>query len=158
MCLYYQHQESPVHLLAWSNTLKSCNRPHFVYSSLYLLHPFQVLLSVLMSTWVESGVIDKGDIQNVQGWRSQNSFGNHCNRPQFMWEKVVYFSVSMGKTNQVWFSGENELKSERCKQILILDFYYFFRSWVLKLGSAEFSLNTPVLKYLCLKPLLFRCV
>ncbi len=40
---------------------------HILYVSLYLTHPLQVLQS-LMSWWVESGVIDEGDIQNVQGW------------------------------------------------------------------------------------------
>ncbi len=33
----------------------------------YLTHLFHVLQSLLTSWWVESGVLDKGDIQNVQG-------------------------------------------------------------------------------------------
>ncbi len=40
----------------------------FHHISLYLTHPFQVLPSLLMSSWVELGVIDEGDIQNMQGW------------------------------------------------------------------------------------------
>ncbi len=39
---------------------------HFVCLP-FQTHPVQVLQSLLMSWWVESGVSDKGDIQNVQG-------------------------------------------------------------------------------------------
>ncbi len=39
---------------------------HFVCVP-YQTHPIHVLQSLLTSWWVESGVLDKGDIQNVQG-------------------------------------------------------------------------------------------
>ncbi len=42
---------------------------HILYVSLFLTHALQVLLPPLMSWWVESGVIDEGEIQIVQGWR-----------------------------------------------------------------------------------------
>ncbi len=39
---------------------------HFVYIP-YQTHPMHVLQSLLTSWWVESGVLDKSDIQNAQG-------------------------------------------------------------------------------------------
>ncbi len=36
-------------------------------------HPIQFLQSLLMSWWVESGVLDKGDIQKVQGRRASRT-------------------------------------------------------------------------------------
>ncbi len=47
------------------------------YSPMSDTHPFKVLELLLMSWLVESGVIDKGDMQNVQCWGgSRNEFGN----------------------------------------------------------------------------------
>ncbi len=45
---------------------------HFV-SLPYQTHPNHVLQSLLMSWWVESGVLDKGDTQNVQGYGSSRT-------------------------------------------------------------------------------------
>ncbi len=58
----------------------SPNAAHFA-CLLCLTHPVQVLELLLMSWWTESGVIDKGDMQNVQYWGgSRNEFGNHWSK------------------------------------------------------------------------------
>ncbi len=52
---------------------QTCPRPrgplalHILYVSLIIRHPIQFLQSLLTRWWVESGVLDKGDIQKVQG-------------------------------------------------------------------------------------------
>ncbi len=63
------------------------NTAHFA-CLLCLTHPFQVLELLLMSWWVESGVIDKGDMQNVQCWGgSRNEFGKTWSGPM---ERYMY--------------------------------------------------------------------
>ncbi len=57
----------------WSNSVVlkpvlEYHHPCTFCMSPYLTHLFQVLQSLLMSSRVESGVIDEGDIQNMQGW------------------------------------------------------------------------------------------
>ncbi len=46
----------------------------------YQTHLIQVLWSLWMSWWVESGVFDEGDIQNMHGWGARNLAGNHWSR------------------------------------------------------------------------------
>ncbi len=63
---------------------QSCEHPQhctFCRSLISDTPIFQVLLSLLMSWWVESGVIYEGDTENVQCWGcSQDWFENHCSR------------------------------------------------------------------------------
>ncbi len=65
----------------FNNDLKQCfpnlswrtpSPAHFVCFP-YLTHLIHVLQSLLTSWWVESGVLEKGDIQNVQGYGSSRT-------------------------------------------------------------------------------------
>ncbi len=78
------------------------NTAHFA-CLLCLTHPFQVLKLLLMSWWVESGVIEKkGDMQNVQCWGgSRNEFGN----PWFIvFKSSNLFTIYICKTDCRAFS------------------------------------------------------
>ncbi len=94
-------QGFPKHVPGASPTL------HILHVS-FVWHTFQVLELLLMSWWVESGVIDKGDMQNVQCWGgSRNEFGNPFSPIDMgisMWlhvQIVEFYPFSMVE-NQEW--------------------------------------------------------
>ncbi len=70
------------------------NTAHFAWL-LCLTQPFHVLELLLMSWWVESGVIDKGYMQNVQCWGgSRNEFGNPWPMPSLCRATIIFFRSS----------------------------------------------------------------